>query len=737
MMAGWWPTGARGWSLRTLLGLSIMILLLLFGWTAWRERTRTLDDAERTAVRTVAALHEHAVKVLETHELVLDEVSRQIEGRSWDEVERDAGLWRHLSQVNDRLEQVRAINLVDGQGRIRMSTSRFPAPDIQLDDRDYFQAQKEHDAGTYVSAPYDGRIVPDRLIGLSRRRPTADGSFDGVIHIAVPVSYFTSFWEQFAPDIAHVIPLVRADGEVIARYPALHDLERLSTTGPFLARALRAPQGTYTAVSPVDGVERLTAYTRIKDYPLYIGFSIETRAILAQWYRDTGLYALFSALAVLALIGMTAMAIRQYRTEQAAARRWQEVADRLTAEMARREQAEQALHQSQKVEAVGQLTGGMAHDFNNLLQAMASSLFLLGRKVPADTRALVDASMQAVERGTKLVKQLMAFSRRQKLEPRAVDLRDLVAGMATLLQKAVGGTNAIEVEMDRQLDPVMVDPNQTELAILNLAINARDAMPGGGRITIAARNVTVLQVDRDAVKAAPGDYVVLSVTDTGTGIAPDVLERVFDPFFTTKEVRRGTGLGLSMVHGFVTQSGGAVEIESAPGRGTGVRLYLPKAEAGAEAPTAQRPEGAAASRAGETVLLVDDDALGRMGTAMALRELGYDVHEAGSGEEALAVLKRNSAVDLVITDYAMPGMTGAELARLLQDQHPRTKVMMITGYAASPLQEDAARVAALVHKPFRIEELAARVKAVLARAGSASNIVRLAQPPHGRPSAAG
>jgi CheY-like chemotaxis protein len=282
---------------------------------------------------------------------------------------------------------------------------------------------------------------------------------------------------------------------------------------------------------------------------------------------------------------------------------------------------------------------------------------------------------------------------------------------------------------------VMVDPNQTELAILNLAINARDAMPGGGRIAIAARNATVLQADRDAARVAPGDYVVLSVTDTGTGMAPEVLERVFDPFFTTKEVGKGTGLGLSMVHGFVTQSGGAVQIDSAPGRGTSVRLYLPKAEAGVEAPAEERPEAAVASRAGETILLVDD-ALARMGTAVALRELGYDVHEAGGGDEALAILRRTGAVDLVITDYAMPGMTGAELARILKGEHPRTKVMMITGYAASPLQEDAARVAALVHKPFRIEELADRVKAVLTPAGNPSNIVRLAQPPRGR-SAAG
>jgi hypothetical protein len=259
MMTGWWTTGSRGWSPRSLLGLSILIPLLLFGWTAWRERARTLDDAERTAERTVAALHEQMVKVLETHELVLDEVAREIEGRSWDEIERDFGLWRALLRINNKLEQIRSINLIDGQGRIRMTTRRFPAPDVYVADRDFFHAQKERDAGTYVSAPFTGRLSDDRPIGLSRRRATADGGFDGIIQISAAVSYLTSFWEQFAPDIAHVIPLVRADGEVIARYPSLHVPERLSTSGPFLSRALRQPQGTYTAVSQVDGVERLNA----------------------------------------------------------------------------------------------------------------------------------------------------------------------------------------------------------------------------------------------------------------------------------------------------------------------------------------------------------------------------------------------------------------------------------------------------------------------------------------------
>lgn len=727
MIARWWHTRSRGWSLRTLLGLSVLIPLLLFGWAALRERERTLGEAERTAARTVAALHENVAKVLGTHELALDDIAYHIAGRSWEEIERDEGLWRYLVRISRKLEQIRSINLIDATGRVRLTSKRFPAPAISAADRDYFSSQKAGDAGTFVSAPYAGKLSGERLIGLSRRRAAADGSFDGIVHISVPAASFTSFWEQFAPDVAHTISLMRADGAAIARYPTTAGPEPLGAGDPSLSRALREPQGVHIAISPVGGIERLTAYTRIAGYPLYIGFSVETRAILARWRKDLALHALFAGLAAAALAGMAVMATRQYRSEQAAARCWQEQADRLAAEMARREQAEAALHQSRKMEAVGQITGGMAHDFNNLLQTMVSSLFLLSRKVPDDARPLVDASMQAVERGTKLVQQLMAFSRRQKLEPRAVDLRALVAGTGSLLQKAVGGTIAIEVAMAERLDPVMVDPNQAELAILNLVINARDAMPKGGRVTLAARNVALAPAEAAAIGAAPGRYVALSVADTGAGMTPEVLARVFDPFFTTKEAGKGTGLGLSMVHGFVSQSGGGVRIESAPGRGTTVTLYLPKAESGIEAQPETRPERAARSRAGEAILLVDDDAIARMGTGMALRELGYEVHEAGTGEEALAVLRRAPAIDLVIADYAMPGMTGAELARIVRHDHPGAKVIMITGYAGSPLAEDQARVAALIHKPFRMEELAERVRAVLATsAPEARGLLRFA-----------
>ncbi|HEV7369646.1 hybrid sensor histidine kinase/response regulator, partial [Arenibaculum sp.] len=703
--------GSRDRPLWVLFALSILLPLSLFVWTAVTSYREELADAERTATRTATALHEHVSRVLDTHEVVLDEIDRRIAGRSWEDIESDAGLRKDLVRIERSLEQIGIIALVDESGRVRATSRGVAPPAAPIADRDYFEAQRERDAGTYVGAPFVSRVTGERLVALSRRRTTPDGSFDGIVQVAVPISYMTGFWKQFVPTIAHVIPFVRADGRVIARYPAINNPEWLDTTGPFLSRALRNPRGVYTAASQVDGVERLNAYMRIQGYPLFISFSMETGAILNGWYRTIAIHGAYTLLTVLALLGMSVMAVRRYRAQQVASRRWQEAADRLAREMAARERAEDALRQSQKMETLGQITGGLAHDFNNLLQTMASGLYVLSSRIPEDARAVADATMQAVERGAKLVHQLMAFSRRQQLQPQPVDLCALVAGMDDLLRRAVGDAVHVEVDVDAGLDPVMADPNQTEMAILNLAINARDAMAGSGRLTIAARGLDVARGGDG--RLSPGRYVVLSVTDTGGGMPPDVQDRAFEPFFTTKEVGKGTGLGLSMVYGFAEQSGGTAEIGSHPGRGTTVSLYLPRADAAAPQGRAARQPSSAGGT--ETILLVEDEALGRMGIALALRQFGYRVHEARRGAEALETLDREWPIDLMIADYAMPGMSGIELAAAARRRHPDLRIMIITGHAAFSFDETGSGVSAVMRKPFRMGELAERIRAVLAR----------------------
>src|SRR5258708_2603226 len=316
----------------------------------------------------------------------------------------------------------------------------------------------------------------------------------------------------------------------------------------------------------------------------------------------------------------------------------------------------------QKLESLGQLTGGLAHDFNNLLMAILGNLDLLTKKVSDDATAkrLVEGATRSAERGAALTKRMLAFARRQELRPEAVDAPRLIKGMAEVLQRSIGPEIEIGMNFEGHLALIRVDPNQLELALLNLALNARDAMPEGGRLTIAARRETVRTAAQDL---APGDYVCLAVTDSGTGMDEATLKRAAEPFFTTKGIGKGTGLGLSMVHGLAAQSEGATRIISQLGAGTTVELWLPVSQDGE--PGQSTAAGSSVSAAARIccVLLVDDDLLVAASTAATLEDLGHSVLVVSSGAVALNVVRSDAKIDLIVTDYAMPGMTGVELAR--------------------------------------------------------------------------
>ena len=383
-------------------------------------------------------------------------------------------------------------------------------------------------------------------------------------------------------------------------------------------------------------------------------------------------------------------------------------------------QAEAALHQAQKMEAVGQLTGGIAHDFNNLLQSIGSSLEMLQRRI-AQARAAeggryLETARAGVDRAAALTRRLLAFARRQPLQPRPVDPDALVRGMVELIQRTVGPAVRVELRLRDGTWPVLCDPNQLESALLNLAINARDAMPGGGTLTIGTRHV---QLDAAAVAdqegAQPGDYVEIAVADTGTGMDAATRARAFEPFFTTKPVGQGTGLGLSQLYGFVRQSGGTVRLDSVPGQGTTVQLDLPRhGPALAEAPEAVAQPEAAQASGGGTVLLVEDEASVRALAAERLRELGYRVLEAGDGPSGLRALGPGVRVDLLVTDVGLPGgLNGRQLAEAAREQRPDLPVLLITGYANSAVAEHLAPEMAVLGKPFTLEALAERVRAML------------------------
>jgi signal transduction histidine kinase/CheY-like chemotaxis protein len=383
---------------------------------------------------------------------------------------------------------------------------------------------------------------------------------------------------------------------------------------------------------------------------------------------------------------------------------------RLQAEMAQHQATEEALRQAQKLEAIGQLTGGIAHDFNNLMTVIIGNVELARARASktSNVAPLLQGALQAAERGVSLIQRLLAFARKQALEPRSVDLGTLVFGIEDLLRRTLGPEIRLLISADPGLAPAHVDANQVELAILNLAINARDALPEGGTVRIVIENDNA---GRGAPpELSPGEYVVLSLSDDGTGMDDTTLARAFDPFFTTKEVGSGSGLGLPMVQGFAAQSGGVVRVRSKLGEGTTIELWLPKAE---EPPVAERLERTVPPGDGGAarVLFCDDDDGVRSLLGEYLQSIGYTVHEVSGGEEVVRVLDSGAEIDLLVIDYAMPGMNGLETIRQARLRQPDLRCLLITGHAGI-LSGDSTGVT-LLRKPFQPRQLARQAAEIL------------------------
>ncbi|HEY6662122.1 MAG TPA: ATP-binding protein, partial [Sphingomicrobium sp.] len=377
---------------------------------------------------------------------------------------------------------------------------------------------------------------------------------------------------------------------------------------------------------------------------------------------------------------------------------------------------ENQLIQAQKMDAIGKLTGGIAHDFNNLLAAVIGGLGLLERRAQLgeEQHRILGMTKRAAEQGSELVKRLLAFARRQKLEPRPIDIAALKDTVSDLLTHTLGGLVQIDWRIQRGVWAAFADQAQLELALINLIINARDAMPSGGTVTITASKSRAGEGDMQGLGA--GDYVVLTVADTGTGIAPEVLDKVMDPFFTTKDVGKGSGLGLSMVYGFAKQSNGLFRIDSEVGAGTTARLWLPRApDRPRDEPVAEAPERNRKPLPKMTILLVDDHAEVRSTTAAILAEYGHTVLEAGNGADALRMLKEDDCrCDLLISDYAMPNLSGTDFVREARTLCPKVPALIITGYAEAGAISDPPAGIEILLKPFTESALEAAMERVCA-----------------------
>jgi two-component system NtrC family sensor kinase len=687
--------------LRGVLWASAILPAMLFAYASWQGYQTTRSVADRDIAQSRDVLTEHALKVFESVDRSIAETNEIIRDMSDAQIAANAEtLHVRLKRLAGESSQIKSLWIFDRTGHALVNSLEYPAPPVDFSDRDYFKAHVERDIGTFVGEvlrprpPYGG--AP--FFGVSHRRAAADGAFAGVIQASILPEYFEGFYTRIGRAPGSYYSLIREDGLLLARYPKLERDAWLAPQG-LLLKAMRARpgEGTLSLVSMIDGVERKVSYLKLPNMPLYVVAGLDAWAVREEWFSQVAGQLIIGVPTTAALVGVIALALRRTR--------------RLYDEARKRQAAEEALKQAQRLEALGQLTVGVAHDFNNLLMVIGGSAKRLKRS-PHDPKELrlLEMIELAAQKGESLTRKLLSFSRRRTLSPQVIDLAAAIEAMRGVLAQSVSGDIEIELRLPEQLVAVRLDPSELEIALLNLTLNARDAMPEGGKIIIALERA---DASRELPANLQGEYAALSVTDTGAGIAPEIRERIFEPFFTTKAVDKGTGLGLSQVYGFVTQSQGAVTVTSQVGRGSTFTLFLPLST---EAPQAVAsivpPPSAELER--RRVLLVEDNPDVATVAADYLEQCGCSVIKAGNAESAVATLNQRKDIDLVFSDIAMPGMSGLELGRLVRDHHPEIPVVLASGYsdkAARAVEEGFL----LLEKPYSLEAMQRSLSAVVIR----------------------
>jgi two-component system, NtrC family, sensor kinase len=681
--------------LRILMVASLVVPAALFACAAYNDYHDVYAVADERIDRSLDVLQEHALKVFGTVDRIFPEIDEVVRGVSDQQIRAARStLLSRLQRIVEVMPQVQSIDLMDRDGKILVSSSlQADRKNEDLAERDYFKAQMEKEAGTYVSGLHkSGADTASEFFEISRRLAAADGSFRGVIAIAVRPRYFDDFYAMIEQSPGNSYGLVRSDGLLLARYPAAAVYSRQLSPKSMLRTAISGgvTHGLFSVDSgEVDHTDRRVGFRKLPGYPVYAIASIERSALRGQWLSLMASQLIFGLPATLLLFVTLWVALRRTR--------------RLHEEAERRELAEDALRQAQRLEAIGQLTGGVAHDFNNLLMIVSGTVQRLRRYVTGNTEThLLDTIINATRRGESLTRQLLSFSRRQMLQPSVIDFAEWLPELRDMLSRSLRGDIEIRVGISRQPCAVKVDPNEFELALLNLAFNARDAMPSGGTLTITAKPVSMS--GRRSEEGLTGEFVAIRVADTGTGIPPEVLPRVFEPFFTTKEVGRGTGLGLSQVYGFARQSGGAASITTSARRGTAVTLFLPQSSERPARPHKDHKAARAAPGAG-TVLLVEDNAEVAEVGRVYFEQLGYKVCHASSAQAGLDVLEKESNIDIVFSDILMPGgMNGLELADRVRRQFPDIPMLLTTGYSSSG-QDAVRRGFQVLQKPYDLAAL--------------------------------
>jgi signal transduction histidine kinase/CheY-like chemotaxis protein len=712
----WQGRGSAAETTMLLAVATLVVPALLFAGASWVAYGEVFRQSRSEMARTLDLLYVGARATFETQQLVVNNVANLVAGYSDDEIrQNERRIHEQLQELVRKLPQVEDVFVVGANGRPLVAANVFPLPPgVSAADRVYFAAHRDG-VQRYVSERFRSRIKGTDVFQYSERRQRPDGGFDGVILLAIPPSYFVKLFEQASDVENYVASIVRADGEALARFPSIPGgTGRLDPGSSFMQAIAAAPEaGTYvTERSSFDGMWRTISYRKLPELPIYVALGFSNDTIRSEWIDKMGSHLIFGLPATLMLFALAVLASRR-------AQRQAEALGRLHEEQMRRETAEESLRQSQKMNAVGQLTAGIAHDFNNLLTGIGGAIEMMGRRAaqpsPEFARFL-DLAHTGVSRAAALTQRLLAFSRQQPLQIEVVDLNRLVAGMSELLRRTLGEKIRIETVLAGGLWRAKADPAQLESAVLNLAINGRDAMANGGTLTIETANAHLDDAYAAAnVEVVAGQYVLIAVSDTGSGMTPETIARAFEPFFTTKQRGQGTGLGLSMAFGYVKQIGGHLKIYSEVGHGTVVKIYVPRAgeDAAVEFAPAVHPLREAGS--GPVVLVVEDDAVVRDFALSACREIGCTVYQAGDAREALAVLQAHDDIELLFTDVGLPGdMNGRQLAAVATGQRPDLKVLFTTGYTANAIVHQGVLDPGVnfIGKPFSITALAAKIKSL-------------------------
>ena len=732
--------GLTTWGVTRWLGLLVVAVIilpiLLFASNAWLSYRAQFVEAGSRLTRTADIVSEHALKVFETQELVVSQVMQLLSGLSDDDIRtQELAIHQHFKFLATNLHQVQDIRIIDKDGHALVSGLIYPVSrQVDVADREYFRVHKNGEVAPnviYLSETHEERVTGLPFFLISKPRVASivgstPAQFEGIITISVEPKYLHDYYARVAAVGFSTLTLSRSDGKLLVRFPNPQtNIIGLPAGSPFLTAITQAPEsGVYDSYSPIDQVWRVVGYRHVRGFPAYVTVGLDRAAIIAEWQATMASHLIFGIPATIGLITITLLALVRARKESAAL-------SALQSETSHREAIEDQLRQSQKLEAVGQLTGGLAHDFNNLLTIIQGNLDTIERRIGAsasDGHKLaqsigksLEMALQGTRSAAQLTYRLLAFSRRQALTPLKLDVNRLISGVSDLLRRTLGGRINIETVLAGDLWPTFADANQLESVLINLSLNARDAMPEGGRLTIETANAhldeTYAQQFTDVL---PGQYVLLSVTDTGVGIPADLLHHVFEPFYTTKAVGEGSGLGLAMVHGFVKQSGGHVLIYSEAGHGTTIKIYLPRfsqSDQAAAAPAARSLETPTATRAkeGETIVLVEDNNGVREYARSALEDLGYIVIEATNGEEALAALEDATRVDLLFTDVVLPGMTGRELSDRALKHRPGLRVLFTTGYTRNSIIHNGQldHDVQLISKPYTQQSLGRKIRQVL------------------------